>query len=61
MKHYAIEKIEGKKERFILREISDNMIISVTGKVWRTEEAAKNEAENLNIKVEKISDFYGLL
>lgn len=57
---YAIEVIGyGKRRRYGVKEITrTGLILPVNGKVYRTEQAAKEAAEELGVKIAAVGDVY---
>lgn len=60
--YFAIEIHGIKKNRFTIREVFENGTNPVPGtKIYKSETEAREDAEKLNIKIEKIGSFYEIL
>ena len=59
---YGIEIIGyGKNRRFCLKKLVRNGTNPVDGKSYRTEEAAREAAERLNLQIVGVGDFWELI
>lgn len=58
---YAIEIIgTGKNRRFCLKKLVQNGTWPIDGKFYRTEEAAREAAERLNLQIVGVGDLWEL-
>lgn len=62
MEYYAIEIIGyGKRTRYCIKRVCNKCTYPTNGKSYRTEEAARSGAAELNIKIEKCGDLWSII
>lgn len=62
MSYYAIEIIGyGAKRRYLIKEVFDTITCPVDRKLYRTEEAAREAANQMGIEILKVGDHYQII
>lgn len=61
--YYAIEIIGyGKRRRYTIKQVLEGIGTNPTnGKVYRTEESARNAAAEMGIEISKVGDIYQII